>query len=293
MKRRLAFVLLGLLPSMLMAAPAAVVEGLQMPAWLERDGARTPLRPGMELKSGDQLHTGAGARVLLLLEEDSHVKLGESADLQLSTLEPPADARGVYKGVLEVLKGAFRFTTSVLGKQRQRDVTARIATVTIGIRGTDVWGKAQPDRDFVVLLEGRISIQRRGEAAQTMAEPMTLFMAPRGRPTMPIAPVNPDDLKRWSQETELQEGQGMVRADGHYALHVAQYRYADPAENIARQLAAAGYPANVQSRRRGGVEWSEVIVPGFVSRADAEQTAGRLREIFRFTDIGVIENTPP
>ncbi len=292
MRRWLMFLALSLLPSILSAAPAAVVEGLQMPAWLERGGARSPLQPGMELHNSDQLHTGDGARILLLLEEGSHIKLGENADLQLSALEPPADEQGVYKGVLEVLKGAFRFTTSVLGKHRQRDITARIATVTIGIRGTDVWGKAQPDRDFAVLLEGKITIQREGEPEQTMADPMSLFMVPKGQATLPIAPVNPEDLKVWAQETELQEGQGILRADGHYGLRVAKFRSAAPAETVIKQLAEAGYTARMQPLNRGGVEWTTVVVPGFASRPDAERMADQLNQAFNFTIVEIIEITP-
>jgi hypothetical protein len=32
------------------AQPAAVVEGVQMPAWVERDGVRSPIQPGMLLQ---------------------------------------------------------------------------------------------------------------------------------------------------------------------------------------------------------------------------------------------------
>ena len=45
--------------AMLLAVPserafaqvAAVVEGVQMPAWVERDGKRLPVLPGMELRA--------------------------------------------------------------------------------------------------------------------------------------------------------------------------------------------------------------------------------------------------
>jgi hypothetical protein len=33
------------------AAAAAMVEGVQMPAWVERGAQRIPLAPGMELKA--------------------------------------------------------------------------------------------------------------------------------------------------------------------------------------------------------------------------------------------------
>ena len=76
-------------------------------------------------------------------------------------------------------RGAFRFTTSVLG--RQREIRARVGTATIGIRGTDVWGKHEDSRDFVVLLEGQIEIERDGRSV-AMSEPLSLFMAPAGQP---------------------------------------------------------------------------------------------------------------
>jgi hypothetical protein len=65
------------------AAPSpAVVEAVQMPAWVERGGGRMPLAPGMALQSDDDLRTGADARLLLKLAEGSAVKLGENAQLK-------------------------------------------------------------------------------------------------------------------------------------------------------------------------------------------------------------------
>src|SRR5438045_182704 len=103
----------ALLSSTLAAAqPAAVLEGVQMPAWVERDGRRTPATPGMELKAGDQLRTGAGSRLLVKLSEGSSVKLGENGSLRVAELAP---AKDIFKGALAVLEGAFRFTTDKIG----------------------------------------------------------------------------------------------------------------------------------------------------------------------------------
>ncbi|MGD9788487.1 MAG: hypothetical protein AB7U30_11115 [Sulfuricellaceae bacterium] len=44
------------------AFPLVSVGSLQLPAWVERDGVRSPLRPGAELKQGDVVHVGAGGR---------------------------------------------------------------------------------------------------------------------------------------------------------------------------------------------------------------------------------------
>ncbi len=41
------------------------VESVLSPAWVERAGGRLPLSPGLELRAGDRVVTGAGARALL------------------------------------------------------------------------------------------------------------------------------------------------------------------------------------------------------------------------------------
>ena len=49
------------------AAAAATVEAVQSPAWRDRGGVTVPLAAGMELKSGDVLRTGAGARAVVFV----------------------------------------------------------------------------------------------------------------------------------------------------------------------------------------------------------------------------------
>ena len=51
-------------------SPIVVVEGVQMPGWIEHaSGARDPLTIGMRLVNSDRIITGPGARVLLRLAE--------------------------------------------------------------------------------------------------------------------------------------------------------------------------------------------------------------------------------
>jgi hypothetical protein len=51
------------------------------------------------------------------------------------------------------------------------EVSIRVGTATIGIRGTDVWGKTDKDGDLVALLEGRIDITRAGQVTEMAARP--------------------------------------------------------------------------------------------------------------------------
>ncbi|HEX5636685.1 MAG TPA: hypothetical protein VFY78_06330, partial [Gammaproteobacteria bacterium] len=77
-------------------ALGARVEAMQMPAWFERAGVKQALKPGIELNSGDVITTGAGARMLLRLDEGSLVKMGEHASLDLTTLLPPQNELDYY-----------------------------------------------------------------------------------------------------------------------------------------------------------------------------------------------------
>src|SRR5947207_14916362 len=61
-----------------LAQVAATIEGVQMPAWIERGGRRVPIIPGMELRAGDQLVPGAGARAVRQLADGHVANVGES-----------------------------------------------------------------------------------------------------------------------------------------------------------------------------------------------------------------------
>lgn len=283
MRFLLIFLLLVTSPSS-WAEAAAVVEAMQMPAWIERGAQRTPLVVGYAVESGDRIHTGRDARVLLKLQEGSHIKLGEQAQFNIDALAVPKDSSDVFKGVVDVLSGAFRFTTSALGALHHRQIQARISTVTIGIRGTDVWGKADRNRDFVVLLEGKIEIARDGEAAQRMESPMTIFSAPKTAATEPVAAVDQNDLAKWAQETELQPGAGVTDGNGQWAVVLATTNDAAAANTFAKRVQIAGYAADVEQTGSKLTPVSRVRLTGFVTQADANRVRQRVVREFSLND---------
>lgn len=93
------------------ATAYAVVDSVQMPAWVERKGVREPLVPGQVLRNHDRVITGADARVAINLAEGSAVKLGENAQLEMNALGYRENR--VFTAALDVAQGAFRFTTGV------------------------------------------------------------------------------------------------------------------------------------------------------------------------------------
>src|ERR1041385_4151015 len=148
------------------AQAAASIEGVQMPAWVERSGRRIPLFPGMDLRAGDQVFAGAGSRALVRLSEGSVVKLGENGTLRFSQLDRSTE---IFRAALGVLQGAFRFTTDLVGKKNRREVDIRVAQVTAGIRGTDLWGRGRKGNEVVCLIEGEIQARAGGRCSVLLA----------------------------------------------------------------------------------------------------------------------------
>jgi hypothetical protein len=260
------------------AQPApATVEGVQMPAWVERDGARQPLAPGMALRPGDSLSTGPNARLLLRLAEGSAVKLGENGTLRLDALAARMrEPQGAFSAAMNVIQGAFRFTTDAAQRLRRRDVSIRVATVTAGIRGTDLWGKAAADRDIVCLIEGDIEVQRDGDPAFRMRDPLSFFIAPRGQPALPVRPVEPAQLQQWAAETEIEAGRGAARRGGRWKVVLAASASQSDVVAVYQAVREAGYAAELNPVRRDGRRVYEARIVSLPSREEAQALANSL-----------------
>ena len=206
--KALLFLLLFATSLMASAQPAAIVEGVQMPAWVERGGERIPLAPGMVLQRGDLIETGAGSRLLVRLSERSLVKLGENGQLRFTEISP---SKELFRAAIGVLRGAFRFTTEVAVKNRRREVNITVGTVTAGIRGTDLWGRSVTDNEIVCLIEGAIEVGAQGEQPVTMDQPLQFYRRVNGQ-TQPVGVVDQTQLDQWSRETEIERGRGAARA---------------------------------------------------------------------------------
>lgn len=274
----------SLLLLMLLFAGAAgartlTVEAVVSPAWVEHaGGAREPLVPGAVLNNGDRVLTGKGARALLRMAEGSAIKLGENANLGVDRLADKTGTAGrVISGALDVVQGAFRFTTRLFGSSRaSRDLNIRIATVTAGIRGTDVWGKSSAERDVVCLIEGRVFVQHR-EQAFTMEEPLSFFIAGRDGSRQPVAPVPEAQLKEWATETEIAPASGASRRGGKHRVTLAAGDRNDAVAQAGR-LRSEGYPARVRAYRADSGLRYAVDVTELGSAEDAAQMAAALRK---------------
>jgi hypothetical protein len=266
---------LALLAPLLLAAPLAaaqptVVEAVQYPAWLDRGGQSVPLAPGIQLESRDRIRTGPNARVRMRLPEGSAVKLGENAQFVIER----AENRSIFTAALSVLTGAFRFTTDALAPKRDRNVGIKVKNVTVGIRGTDLWGKSAPDRDWVVLLEGRIAIGSEGNPQVTLDKPLDLYQLPRdGKPDVTRADAKV--VEAWALETEMSADGAEARADGRWRMVAGTRPKRDDARALVRRLRSAGYPAEVVAKDGYFI----VQVAGLAGEAQARALAASVRAL--------------
>lgn len=258
------------------AAAGVRVEAVQAPAWVERNDQRQPLVAGQELRNRDRIVTGGEARVLLRLPEGSAVKLGENANVRVDAIGMRGNR--VFTAALDIAQGAFRFTTGVFGKSRlQRAVNVRAGTVTAGIRGTDLWGRSNDERDLVCLIEGRITVTHEQAEPVALSEPLSFYAAPKGWAPEPVAKVDPAQLAQWALETELQPAAATFRRDGRWAVQLT----VEPTEAAALarydQLRAAGYPVRIRPQTTADGNYAYALrVFGITTRRGAEALAAAL-----------------
>lgn len=256
------------------AAEETVIHAVQSPAWVERGESRLPARPGYIMRAGDMLRTGAGGRAQVDLPEGSRVKLGEQADFRARRIVEREDEEGgFFSGALDVLKGAFRFTTGLAGKERRRSIDITVGgTVTAGIRGTDIWGRSGDDGDFVVLLEGRIEMSTSGFEPEILTEPLDARIVPKGETRMqPMPDVTPEQVRELARDTELDPERGALTTDGKLQLVLASSRYPKGVERIQARLEAAGYPAYIEAVPLDGTMWHRVVIDNIPDVANGER----------------------
>jgi hypothetical protein len=266
-----------------LAAPDAVVEALQAPAWLTRDGQRVPLAPGTELRNGDEVSTGVESRALLRLADGSRVKLGETGSLKVEDLAIRREGGRLLRATLKVLEGAFRFTTDVAIRGRfRREIDVQFTTLTAGIRGTDIWGRNFGDREVVVLIEGSISVSRGADKPVEMKDTGTYYQAPvGGSPSVERVPA--ELLGEWAQQTEIQKGRGAQSQNGRWKLDIAGFDNQDAALALYDSLRRDGYPARILPRPVASGQTYLVRLSGFATQAEAKALGERLKEAYPAT----------
>ncbi len=253
---------------------AAIVDAVQMPAWIERQGGLHALAPGTVLGNQDRLITGPDARVRVQLADGSVLGVGEDSEMRLNALG--VREKQVFTAAIDVPLGSLRLRTGNSSSQhRQRAINLRFGSITAGIRGTDLWGRADADGDRVCLLEGVITIVHPDDQAQQLSEQSSCYLARKGAaPTLSASPAG--ELSLWATHTDIQSGNGETTRNGRWVLELAIVDSESAALDLYDHAHAAGYAARImpQAATGGGYRYA-VRIMKLATRSDAEALAVR------------------
>jgi hypothetical protein len=155
--------LLGILSDPAAAATVGKVSRLRGDCVVLRGESRMTLTVGALIEHLDKLETGNDARLEVTLNDDTKLTLGEKATVTVDSFvfDPTA---GKGEAVLQVVKGAFRFTTGKIGDMASKKVEVTTSFATLAVRGTDFWAGPIDGSNGVLLLTGKVEVKtKRGQ----------------------------------------------------------------------------------------------------------------------------------
>ncbi len=192
-----------------------------------------PLNINDAIYLNDSIRTFAGAKILILLIDDTEITLGDNSTLVLDRYIFDPDNATPPHATFNILQGSFLLVSGLVSKVAAPDMKINTSYGTIGLRGTTVWGGVLDNEYGVLVQEGEVEVTNQGGTT----------IIPRGQGSfMRDAREKPRPPKAWAQaktdravKTILLERREMVK------LKLEQAK----AENIDRRTKR---PAIIEKR---------------------------------------------
>ena len=152
-----------------------VVQRLQGDVSIVHFGGSAMALEGMAVSLDDRLVTGAKARLLIILTDDTQITLGENAEAVIKQYRFNPFVSGA-KGVvlLEVSRGAFLFTTGRISQLADKRIEVKTVLADLTAKGTEFWGgPTGEDTEGVAVFEGSVEVSNEGGAVVLSARAVT------------------------------------------------------------------------------------------------------------------------
>ncbi len=121
------------------AGVSAAVRGQVALARASENVVGRQVQSGDPIFLGDAITSGSASGLQIMLLDETVFTIGPNSEISIDEfVYDPATDTG--KVAASVAKGAFRFITGKIARKRPEDMTVRLPTATIGIRGTIVAG---------------------------------------------------------------------------------------------------------------------------------------------------------
>ena len=134
----LCMLMLVIFPAIAADRISGVIINFRGMAHIVHGDSRQTVKRGLRVMVGDQILTGDNARVAIKMIDDAILILGSNTQFHIRQYNYASQARQ-GSASLELLKGALRSITGLIGKTSGKDFKIKTAVATIGIRGTDFW----------------------------------------------------------------------------------------------------------------------------------------------------------
>ncbi len=117
--------------------------------------APAAITKGQNIASGQTLTTGPGSQVVLRFDDDQRVVLNENTQFTITEFQFQKNDPKADRSVFDLVRGAARFVSGLIGQRSRTAFSARTPTATIGIRGTDFM-LAQINQTYMQVSVGQI-----------------------------------------------------------------------------------------------------------------------------------------
>ena len=87
--------------------------------------------------SGNTVIVGPNSQATLKFDDDMQIVLNENTTFRITDFRYRAQQQHSDRAVFDLLRGALRFVTGIVGARSRNTVALRVPQATIGIRGTD------------------------------------------------------------------------------------------------------------------------------------------------------------
>ncbi len=197
-------------------ANVAKVSLLKGEAFVQRDTQKIALNNGNTLNEKDIVSTAKEAQIQLIFQDKTVVTLGSESEFKIEEyLSDTANPKAKFK----FNQGSFKTITGHIGKAAPESFILETKTATIGIRGTWVKGKIEPDGDTIGCLRGTIFVRSlRGGRIVDVGEGFKTFVGIDKEPTDPAGIGQGDFDDRGDQaERRGRRGSGEGSTEGDLA----------------------------------------------------------------------------
>jgi len=145
-----------ILAAALVTATSAYADAVVSSAKGEVRVANSAVIEGQRVFSGNTVTLGPNSQAVLKFDDNTQVALDQNTTFRIADFRYNAKESKADRAVFDLLRGALRFVTGVIGARNRQSVAIRVPQATIGIRGTDFM-VVLVNPAFVNVLSGQIA----------------------------------------------------------------------------------------------------------------------------------------